>query len=112
MPNKLPSIIAAVSTFILLLAAGFVFFFVQMIALNGVMSESKAFTSLAIGVTCQGVSILLAAGIAALISNKLIAGFKWNNVLAVLIAVISAVVLGSILSLIATMVSIPIAGIQ
>ena len=112
MPNKLPSIIAAVSTFILLLVAGFLFFFVQMIALNGVMSESKAFTSLGIGVICQGVSIFLAAGIAAWLSNGLIAKFNWNKVLAVLIAVISAVALGSILSFISTVVSIPIAGIQ
>ena len=112
MPIKLPSLIAAISTFVLLLVAGFLFFFVQMIALNGVMSENKAFASLAVGVICQGISIFLAAGVAAWVSNKLIAKFSWNKVLAVLVAVIAAVVLGSILSFISTLVSIPIAGIQ
>jgi hypothetical protein len=112
MPSKLPSVVAAVSTFILLLIAGAGFFIVQIIALNGVMSETKAFSSLAVGVVCQGVGMLLAAVLAAWLSKRLIERFNWNKVLAVLIAVISAVVLGLILSLISTMVSIPIAGIR
>ena len=112
MPNKLPATVAAVATFILLLSDGFLFFFVQIIALNGVMSENKAFTALAIGVICQGISMFLAAGLAAWLSNRLIAKFNWNKVPAVLIAVIASVLLGSIISFISTVVSIPIAGIQ
>jgi len=112
MPNRLPAMIAAVATFILLLAAGFLFFFVQMIALNGVISGNKAFASLGIGVVCQGISMFLAAGVAGWLSNGLISKFKWNKILAVILAIISGVVLGSILSFISTIVSIPIAGIQ
>jgi hypothetical protein len=112
MPNKLPAIIAAVSTFLLLLAAAFLFFFVQIIALNGVMSENKALASLGIGVICQGISMLLAAGLAGWLSHWAISKLNWNKALAMIVAVLLGVVVGLGMSLLSTGVSIPIAGIQ
>ena len=112
MPNRLPAMIAAVSTFLLLLAAAFLFLFVQMIALNGVMSENKAFASLGIGVICHGLSMLLAAGLAGWLSHWAISKLNWNKALAVVVAVILGVVLGVVLSFLSTIISIPIAGIR
>ncbi len=112
MPSRLPAILAAIATFLLLLAAGFSFFFVQIIALNGVTSENQAFASLGIGLICQGVSLLLATVFAGWFSHWMISKFNWNKVLAVVLAVISGVMLGSILSFISMVASIPIAGIQ
>lgn len=111
MPNKRPAIIAAISTFLLLLAAAFLFFFVQIIALNGVISENKAFASLGIGVICQGISMLMAAGLAGWLSHWAISKLNWNKVLAVIVAVMLGVGLGIVMSLLSTVVSIPIAGI-
>lgn len=112
MPNKIPAIIAAVSTFLLLLAAGFLFFFVQIIALNGIMSENKAFAPLGIGLICQGLSMLLAAGLAAWLSHWMISRLNWNKALAVIVAVILGVVLGLVMAFLSTVVSIPMAGVQ
>jgi hypothetical protein len=112
MPNKLPAMIAAVSTFLLLLAAAFLFFFVQIIALNGVMSQNKAFASLGIGVTCQGISMLLAASLAGWLSHWAISKLNWNKALAVTVAVMLGVVLGLVMSFLSTVISIPIAGIR
>jgi hypothetical protein len=96
----------------LLLAAAFLFFFVQMVALNGVLSENKVFASLGIGVICQGISMLLAAGLAGWLSHWTISTLNWNKVLAVIVAVMLGVVLGLVMSLLSTVVSIPFAGIQ
>lgn len=112
MPNKLPAILASIFTFILLLTAGLLLFFVQIIALNGVMSESKAFTSLGIGAICQGITLLFATGFAGWFSNWLIQKFDWNKVVSVVIAVILGTLLGVVTSFLSTVISIPLAGIQ
>jgi hypothetical protein len=112
MPSKKPAIISAIATFILLLIVGVLFFFVQIVALNGVMNENQAFTSLGIGLVCQGITMLLAAGFAAWFSNLLILRFDWHKTWAVVMAVLLGTMIGTALSLIATAAAIPLAGIR
>lgn len=56
-----------------------------------------------VSLVCQGTGTILAAVLAAWLTNLMITKFNWNNILAVIIAVIS------FLSII---ISIPIAGIR
>jgi len=111
MPNKTPAIISAIGTFILLILSGLLLFIGQVVALNGVIDESEAFTSLGIGVVCQCVVAFLAAGFSGWFCNLLIFRFDWNKPPAVVIAAILGTVLGAVVSFIFTVISIPLAGI-
>ncbi len=61
---------------------------------------------------CQGISILLAAVFAGGFSNLLIWSFDWNKVMAVIAAVILGTLLSTWFAFISTVVSIPLAGIH
>jgi hypothetical protein len=112
MQNKTPAIISAIVTFVLLLIVGLLFFFIQIVALNGVMNESQAFTSLGIGLVCQSITLFIAAGFAAWFSNLLIMKYDWSRVWAVIISVMLGTMLGTAIALISTAASIPAAGIH
>lgn len=111
MPNRVPAIISAILTALLLIVFAVLFLFVQMVALKGA-SESQGGTAMGISLICQGVVVLLAAGFAGWMSNGLIKKFNWNRVLVVVIAVIVGTGLGGILSFIFTIISIPLAGVR
>lgn len=112
MQNKTPAILAAIVTFVLLLIVGLLFFLVQVVALNGVMNENQAFTSLGVGLVCQAITMFISAGFAAWFSNLLIMRFDWNKGWAVVMAVLLGTMLGAAISLISTAASIPAAGIR
>jgi len=112
MRNNLPAVLSAITTFILLGLIGFLIFVAQTVALNGVIDESKASTSIGLGIACQGLSTLLASAFAGWFANTLIMKFDWNRALAVIAAVILATLLGASISLISTVISIPLAGIH
>lgn len=112
MNSKPPAIISAILTFIILLVLGALFFFVQIIALNGVMNEDQAFASLGVGLVCQGFVMLLAAGFAGWFSNVLIQRFDWNKVTSVFVAVTLGTLLGAVTAFISIAISIPLAGIR
>ena len=112
MSAKTPALVSAVLTFITLIFTGLLLFLGQVIALNGVIDEGQAFTSIGIGTVCQCVVLLLAAGFAGRLTNLLIAKFDWTKALAVTVAVILGTVLGAIVSFIAIVVSFPLVGIQ
>ena len=111
MPNKKPAIISAILTIILLILFGVLSVFTQMLVLNGV-SESEGMTAMGVSLVCQGAGAILAAAFAAWLANLVITKFDWNNILAVIIAVISGTLFGGALSFIATIISIPLAGIR
>lgn len=111
MSNKVPAIISAVLTTLLLVIFAVLFLFVQMVALNGA-SEGQGVTAMGISLVCQGVVVLLAAAFAGWISNGLIAKFNWNRFLVIVIAVIVGTGLGGILSFVFTVISIPLAGVR
>jgi hypothetical protein len=112
MPDRLPSIISIVATFILSVAVGLLLLAVQAVALNGVIDTSKASTSIGMGVVCQGISVLIAAAFAGWFSKLLIWRFDWNKVMAVIAAVIVGTLISTCLAFLSTVVSIPIAGIR
>jgi hypothetical protein len=110
MPNKKPAIISSILTIIVLIIFAVLSVFTQMIALNGV-SESQGITAMGISLVCQGVGVILAGVFAGWLSRLVITKFNWNKVLAVIVAVITGVLLGGIISLLSTIISIPLAGI-
>ena len=112
MSDKTSAILSAALTFILLIVTGVLLFAGQIIALNGVINESQAFTSLGIGAVCQCVVLFLAAGFAGWFCNILIFRFDWNKPLAVIVAAILGTLLGAVVSFISIVISIPLAGIQ
>ena len=112
MPGRRTAIVSAIVTFILLGVTGFLIFAVQIVALNGVIDENKAFRSLGFGIFCQGISMLLATGFAAWFANTLIMRYDWSKVAASIAAVILGTLLGVAISLVSTVLSIPLAGIR
>ena len=110
MPNKRPAIISAVLTVILLIIFGVLSVFTQMLVLNGV-NESQGMTAMGVSLVCQGAGAILAAAFAAWLSNLVITTFNWNNILAVIIAVIAGTFLGVLISFLSVIISIPLVGI-
>src|SRR6185503_18481830 len=110
MPNKRPAIISAVLTVILLIIFGVLSIFTQMLVLNGA-SESQGMTAMGVSLVCQGAGAILAAVVAAWLTNLVIAKFNWNKILAVVIAVIAGTLLGAVISFLSVIISIPLAGV-
>ena len=111
MPNKTPTIISAVLTVILLIIFGVLSIFAQMLVLNGA-SERQGMTAMGVSLVCQGVGAILAAAFAAWLANLVITKFNWNNILAVVVAVITGTLLGALISFLSIIISIPLAGIR
>jgi membrane-anchored protein YejM (alkaline phosphatase superfamily) len=112
MRNNLPAVVSGLVTFILLAIIDFVMFVAQMVALTGVIDQSKASTAMGMGVACQGIILLFASAFAGWFANTLIMRFDWTRALAVIASVIVATLLGAAISLISVVVSIPVAGIR
>lgn len=111
MPTKIPSLIAGLTTFFILIAVGIASVFVQMVALNGV-SESKGFNAISISVVCQSVVLILAVILARWVSNFLIVRFNLNKILAVIAAILAASGFGLVLAFVSVVIAIPISGIR
>jgi len=111
MPNKTPAIISAVLTVILLVIFGVLSVFTQVLVLNGA-NESQGITAIGVSLVCQGAGAIFAAALAAWLTNLMITKFNWNSILAVVIAVIAGSLLGGILSFLSIIISIPLAGIR
>jgi len=111
MPNKKPAIISAVLTVILLIIFGILSVFTQMLVLNGV-NERQEMAAMGVSLVCQGAGAILAAVLAGWLTNLVIAKFKWNNILAVVIAVIAGTLLGAVISFQSIIISIPLVGIR
>jgi hypothetical protein len=110
MPNKKPAIISAVLTVILLIIFGILSVFTQMLVLNGA-NESQGMTAMGVSLVCQGAGAILAGAFAAWLTNLVITKFNWNNILAVVVAVIAGTLLGAMISFLSIIISIPLAGI-
>ena len=108
MSTRIPSAIAGLSTFFILIAFGILSVLVQMLALNGA-NESSSFNAMITSVICQSVYLLIAVILARWLVNLLITKFKWNTVLAVLVAIVVPTALGLAVSFLAIIITIPIA---
>ena len=111
MPNKIPALISGLSTFIILIVVAILSVFIQMLVLNGV-SESQGFNAMSISLICQSVGLLPSIILARWLPNFLITKFNWNKVLAVVISVFAAVLLGGLISVVSVIISILLAGIR
>lgn len=111
MSTRTPSIIAAVLTVILLIVFGVLFLFVEVIALNGA-SEQQGVAALGISVVCQGIGVILSALLAGWLSWLVISRLNWNQIVAVVVAVIAGTSLGALLSFLSVMIAIPAVGIR
>lgn len=111
MPNKKPAIISAVLTILLIIIFGVLSVFTQMLVLNGV-SESQGMTAMGVSLVCQGAGAIIAALLASWLTNLGITKFNWNSILAVVIAVIAGTILGAVISFLSIIISIPLAGIR
>jgi len=111
MPSKTPAILSTVLTVIILVVFAVLSVFTQMLVLNGA-SESQGMTAMGISFVCQGVGVILAGVLAWWLANTAVNKWNWNTIIAVSIAVIAAVTLGGLISVISIIIAIPVAGIR
>jgi membrane protease YdiL (CAAX protease family) len=110
MSQKTPATISAVLTILILVFLAILFVLLQMIALNGA-SERQGLTAMGLSLGCQSLVVILLATLAARATTVLITRIEWNSILAVVVTVFIATI-GGVIAFLATVVSIPIAGIR
>lgn len=110
MSNKSPAMISAVLTVLILILLAIVFLLLQMIALNGA-SERQGLTAMGLSLGCQSIVVILLATLAARTTMFLIAKAEWNGILAVAVTVLVASIIGGVISFLANIIAIPVAGI-
>ncbi|HET6596233.1 MAG TPA: hypothetical protein VFG81_11450 [Anaerolineales bacterium] len=110
MSNRSPATIAAILTVLILILLAIVFLLLQMIALNGV-SERQGLTAMGLSLGCQSIAVILLATLAARATTFLITKAEWNSILAVVVTVLIASVMGGVISFLASIITIPVAGI-
>lgn len=108
---KRPATISAILTVLILLFLAVLSVVLQMVALNGA-GERQGVTAMGVSLACQGIVILLLAIFAARATRFLITRVNWNSILAVAVTVIVAAIVGGVISFLASVIAIPIAGIQ
>jgi hypothetical protein len=110
MSSKSPATISAILTVLILVLLAIVFLLLQMIALNGV-SERQGGIAMGLSLGCQSIVIILLAALAGRATTFLVTKVEWNSILAVVITVLIASIIGGVISLLANIISIPVAGI-
>ena len=110
MRNKSPAAISAILTVLILILLSILFLLLQMIALNGA-SERQGLTAMGISLGCQSLVIILLATLAARATTFLTTKVKWSSILAVVVTVLIAATIGGVISFLASIVAIPVAGI-
>ena len=111
MSNKAPAVISTLLTIIFLVILAIASVLLEMLALNGA-SERQGTLAMGISLACQGVSLVLIEILTRWLTNLLITRFSWNKIVAVIVTVISGVLLGSVISFLSLIISIPVAGIR
>jgi hypothetical protein len=111
MPTKSPATISATLTILILVFLAILFALLQMVALNGA-SERQGLTAMGISLGCQSITVILLAVLAARATKFLITKVEWNGILAVVVTVLAATTIGGVISFLATVIAIPIAGIR
>lgn len=111
MPSKIPAIISGLSTFFILILVAVLSVFGQLLVLNGA-SEAQGFNAVSISLICQSLGLLLSVILARWLTNLLITKHNWNNIAAILVAILAGTFLGGVTALLAVILSIPLAGIK
>ena len=110
MTRQSPATISAILTVLILLILAVVFTLLQMVVLNGA-SERQGLTAMGISLGCQSLVILMLATLAARATTFLITKVEWNSILAVVVTVTVAATIGGVISFLASIIAIPVAGI-
>ncbi len=110
MSNRSPATITAILTVVILILLAIVFLLLQMIALNGV-SERQGLTAMGLSLGCQSIAVILLATLSSRATSFLITKAEWSSILAVVITVLIASVMGGVISFLASIIAIPVAGI-
>ena len=111
MTRRSPAAISAILTILILILLAVLFTLLQMIALNGA-GERQGLTAMGISLGCQSLVIILLATLAARATTFLVTKVAWNSVLAVVVTVTVAAMIGGVISFVASIVAIPVAGIR
>ena len=111
MLNKSPATISAILTVLVLVLLAILFLLLQMLALNGA-GERQGLTAMGIALGCQSLVIILLATLAARATTFLTTKVEWNSILAVVVTVILAATIGGVISFLASILAIPVAGIR
>lgn len=110
MSSKSPATISAILTVLILVFLAIVFVLLQMVALNGA-SERQGLTAMGLSLGCQSIVVILLAALAARATTFLITKAEWNSILAVAVTVLVASIIGGVISFLANIIAIPVAGI-
>lgn len=105
MTNKTPAIIASVLTIILLVILAVMVLFTQLVALNG-FSERVGTIALGVSLGCQGIGLILSVIVAARLTGRFIDKNKWGSIMAVLLAVAVASLVGGGITIVSIFVSL------
>jgi len=108
---KTPSTVSAILTILILIFVAIVFVLLQMVALNGA-SERQGLTAMGLSLGCQSLVVILLSTLASRATTFLITQVKWNSLLAVAVTVFTATIIGGVISFVASVIAIPIAGIR
>lgn len=111
MSNRSPAAISAVLTVVILVFLAVVFVLLQMVALNGT-GERQGLTAMGLSLGCQSLVVIFLATLAARATTFLITKVEWNSILAVVVTVLLATTMGGVISFLASVMAIPIAGIR
>ncbi len=111
MPNKTPAVISVILTILLLVVFAIVSVLFEMLALNGA-SDRQGMTAMGISLLCQGVGAVLLGIFAWWLTSLLISKFNWNKIIAVVVTVFLGTTIGTGISFLSLIISIPIAGIR
>jgi hypothetical protein len=87
------------------------FALLQMVALNGA-SERQGLTAMGLSLGCQSLVVILLATLAARATTFLITKVEWNGSLAIVVTVMAAATIGGVISFLASVIAIPVAGIR
>jgi hypothetical protein len=109
--GKRPATISAILTVLILIALAILSVLLQMLALNGV-DEGQGLSAMGISLACQGIVILLLAIAAARATNFLVTKVSWNGILAVVVTVLLASMIGGTISFLSGIIAIPVAGLR
>jgi hypothetical protein len=111
MLNKTPATISAILTVLVLILLAALLLLLQMVALNGA-SERQGLTAMGISLACQSIVIILLSIFAARVTQFLVTKVNWDSILAVVITVIVATMIGGTISFLSSVIAIPVAGIR
>ena len=111
MSIRSPARVSALLTVIVLILLALVSVLLQMVAVNGA-GEQQGLTAMGISLGCQSIVILVLAALAARATNFLVTRVSWNGILAVVVTVLLATMIGGTISFLSSIIAIPIAGIR